>query len=416
MKREDTRKGQTDKSKQNCETLITLEETLQQKTCAILTIAARDLGMDPSSNMRKRDLIAMLLIYFEGFLDDKFIKVAATLNNEEIELLEKIVKNGGRLEVSKDIKKIQNMNELFFLHVVRPQKGKGPIILTLPSIVLLALKKNFKYIQTLHEAFDIIEHTIFAGLNLYGTLTISEVIELVQRYIPSFKDENIPPQLVNDTFHFLHLKDLGYDMDRDNLFHWLLLDVDHEYLESGKAEKDIMEFLNERSQNPRWYPSTAVEFYSFDRDEPICNQKVYDEICDKILLHSDVSRLAIENFLDAMAEDRQRINPASLQRISDILTNCFLKPETTKDELQDIITGLASYFNSLHLWRLNGNTPEHLLNKLQSENPDFTPYQEPIQKKKIGRNDPCPYGSGKKYKKCCGRFKSNEDDSFTTRI
>ena len=25
-------------------------------------------------------------------------------------------------------------------------------------------------------------------------------------------------------------------------------------------------------------------------------------------------------------------------------------------------------------------------------------------KRKIGRNDPCPCGSGKKYKKCCGRF------------
>ena len=24
-------------------------------------------------------------------------------------------------------------------------------------------------------------------------------------------------------------------------------------------------------------------------------------------------------------------------------------------------------------------------------------------KKKIGRNDPCPCGSGKKYKKCCGK-------------
>jgi preprotein translocase subunit SecA len=24
-------------------------------------------------------------------------------------------------------------------------------------------------------------------------------------------------------------------------------------------------------------------------------------------------------------------------------------------------------------------------------------------KKKIGRNDPCPCGSGKKYKHCCGR-------------
>jgi preprotein translocase subunit SecA len=26
-------------------------------------------------------------------------------------------------------------------------------------------------------------------------------------------------------------------------------------------------------------------------------------------------------------------------------------------------------------------------------------------KKKVGRNDPCPCGSGKKYKHCCGRKK-----------
>jgi len=31
--------------------------------------------------------------------------------------------------------------------------------------------------------------------------------------------------------------------------------------------------------------------------------------------------------------------------------------------------------------------------------------EQPLQKhnKKIGRNDPCPCGSGKKYKKCCGK-------------
>ncbi|WP_419781478.1 YchJ family protein [Maridesulfovibrio sp.] len=33
---------------------------------------------------------------------------------------------------------------------------------------------------------------------------------------------------------------------------------------------------------------------------------------------------------------------------------------------------------------------------------DFVP-QQPIKKdKKVGRNEPCPCGSGKKYKKCCG--------------
>ncbi|KPK34606.1 MAG: hypothetical protein AMK70_07030 [Nitrospira bacterium SG8_35_1] len=33
--------------------------------------------------------------------------------------------------------------------------------------------------------------------------------------------------------------------------------------------------------------------------------------------------------------------------------------------------------------------------------------QQPLKREgdKVGRNDPCPCGSGKKYKKCCGRLK-----------
>jgi uncharacterized protein YecA (UPF0149 family) len=30
-------------------------------------------------------------------------------------------------------------------------------------------------------------------------------------------------------------------------------------------------------------------------------------------------------------------------------------------------------------------------------------YQGKEHGSKVGRNDPCPCGSGKKYKKCCGR-------------
>jgi len=35
------------------------------------------------------------------------------------------------------------------------------------------------------------------------------------------------------------------------------------------------------------------------------------------------------------------------------------------------------------------------------DNSDSTPTPETV--KKIGRNEPCPCGSGKKYKKCCGK-------------
>ena len=34
---------------------------------------------------------------------------------------------------------------------------------------------------------------------------------------------------------------------------------------------------------------------------------------------------------------------------------------------------------------------------------DGRPRRKPVRVQKVGRNDPCPCGSGKKYKKCCGR-------------
>lgn len=38
-------------------------------------------------------------------------------------------------------------------------------------------------------------------------------------------------------------------------------------------------------------------------------------------------------------------------------------------------------------------------------NKDDSVAAKPVQRKtaKVGRNDPCPCGSGKKYKNCCGR-------------
>jgi len=44
--------------------------------------------------------------------------------------------------------------------------------------------------------------------------------------------------------------------------------------------------------------------------------------------------------------------------------------------------------------------------KNNKKNEEQKPQQPTILNKKIGRNDPCPCGSGKKYKKCCGKDKT----------
>ncbi|MBO4674865.1 MAG: SEC-C domain-containing protein [Elusimicrobiaceae bacterium] len=45
--------------------------------------------------------------------------------------------------------------------------------------------------------------------------------------------------------------------------------------------------------------------------------------------------------------------------------------------------------------------------ELRAENADAQPKVETVvhEGPRIGRNDPCPCGSGKKYKKCCGADK-----------
>ena len=44
---------------------------------------------------------------------------------------------------------------------------------------------------------------------------------------------------------------------------------------------------------------------------------------------------------------------------------------------------------------------------------DGTLKKKPVVKKasqKVGRNDPCPCGSGKKYKKCCGAGNTGDNE------
>jgi len=41
-----------------------------------------------------------------------------------------------------------------------------------------------------------------------------------------------------------------------------------------------------------------------------------------------------------------------------------------------------------------------IVTNVDGDAPARQPYVK--KQKKVGRNDPCPCGSGKKYKKCCG--------------
>ena len=59
---------------------------------------------------------------------------------------------------------------------------------------------------------------------------------------------------------------------------------------------------------------------------------------------------------------------------------------------------IISLNNSMHQWALKGHSPNELLGTAGVKKGKLIPFQK---KKTPGRNDPCPCGSGKKYKRCC---------------
>ena len=61
----------------------------------------------------------------------------------------------------------------------------------------------------------------------------------------------------------------------------------------------------------------------------------------------------------------------------------------TKKQFENVYNIIDKYKNDIPIWIYNGYTKREA-NSMPKE-------------KKVGRNDPCPCGSGKKYKKCCGK-------------
>ena len=69
-------------------------------------------------------------------------------------------------------------------------------------------------------------------------------------------------------------------------------------------------------------------------------------------------------------------------------------------ELADAITPLLIAFNNtLRMWLLKGHTPNELMGNARAQKNNIVSFVP--RGAKVGRNDPCPCGSGKKYKKCC---------------
>jgi len=77
-------------------------------------------------------------------------------------------------------------------------------------------------------------------------------------------------------------------------------------------------------------------------------------------------------------------------------------PAVVNVQTEDRLKEVASIFEENSWQYIMGSEPDKPEDVSDLERL-LNPPKTKIAEKKAGRNDPCPCGSGKKYKKCCGK-------------
>jgi len=104
--------------------------------------------------------------------------------------------------------------------------------------------------------------------------------------------------------------------------------------------------------------------------------------------------MTMVGFLDGINESLKVENPIETMDEDTVVSLAFDKEKLYKN----MVAAKADWLYGLEQW--NALLSEEEQKRLYKEQKESTTVRK---EKKVGRNDPCPCGSGKKYKKCCGK-------------
>lgn len=222
-----------------------------------------------------------------------------------------------------------------------------------------------------------------AAANLYGVIDQKELVDIINRQVEKKTDLD---ELLQCQMRHLDINALY--CHRDNyLVSITFKEINYEY---------IPNILSAIAGKPRYVPPKEIFLLYSDGD-------YYEKT-----IHIANFRSALTNSWGVPADVAEKIVVEVLfafqvgAGMSDALQILPRYNIAFRDDMLPTLTSIiAAIHNSTRLWTNKGHTPNELaqiLSKQNGNNSRYTP-----GKIGIGRNNPCPCGSGRKYKKCCGR-------------
>lgn len=233
---------------------------------------------------------------------------------------------------------------------------------------------------------------IISLAHLYGLVHKNKVIEIYNMQNEEKVEEIDTVRLKADdiSIDFEELDENFVEIFNDYFVHETIM-------EFGELDKQLR-----KRQGKQFYIPEQKELLRYKDDNYFEINKEYKALLNyvtKYLLDGDEEQAEML-VQDIQGYCQQDFSPSA---IFDLFNNrnISFKDEKQVSEVLQLVMNLA---NNTRIWENNGYTPNEIFEKYEKPNLRPLPtenFSGVVKSKKIGRNDPCPCGSGKKYKKCC---------------
>lgn len=259
---------------------------------------------------------------------------------------------------------------------------KNELIFVIPEEIKVAynslqLNSFFEDRERCHLVLQYID----ASTNLYGICPVDKLFEI-------FNAQN-ERQLTETEFAQIHRmvssRVQSWYLNRDNLI--------NDYFSSDTDEEE--ELLIVQVKDKPYYIPDKKEFLNYSDSDYFENTPQLNNLKTYILRSLCKDEELVEYLIDdiqlacSMEEPLGEIMYEFERR--DIRFN-------KREQVKTITSLIVDVINHTRIWSNRGHTPAEL-GSIHGNN--LNENRQQASSIKIGRNDPCPCGSGKKYKKCC---------------
>ena len=350
-----------------------------------LTALRKRIGIAGASTLKKQELIGVLA----EAMPKGLASCLEMADQKRYEVLKKVASNGGAAAIETDILMIRYFERqgILFCGTVN-----GMQMMVMPQELLEAFREADT--PALHSVIRRNTEWILLTqglLHYYGVLSWPELKQFVSQYTSEPLDMN------TILFDVIIMESALYQAalapNRETVAHADVMD-------NGQVREEQAQ----HAELP-FYPLTKQQVLQASDPRYIEKTPSFQALVNYLMQQYGMTRAEAEEEADLIVYDI-KLGDSPSQMLESIQDKFELADESM---VRDFIRLLSDLMNNTRLWFLKGHTPSEAgAISRRSGRQDMpasagTANVYPFAtKQKVGRNDPCPCGSGKKFKKCCG--------------